>query len=368
MASLTLEGDMLFYLDKSLLKYIKTSSVRLTELLENLCAARRNGRHLIFSEKKTLESLLKLPGLSSSTYRTLSAISRRVRGKLSIYQACTAYVRIVHGNKVFSKTYDGIKTEISISIDMIQGDDLFAKTRILVENRTDGNFYTGIAKLLIAQERAVQGVSLTYELVSGGGSQTPREYQALKNTDYLVYCIVDADIDFPGANLGSNTAAPVYNMELTAPKPTKDALILQCYSAENLLHPSMIKAALKLAGTESWFVSLEEHFELDFWRYLALKTRKTCSDFLGGTEKNLYWASQRIFFAPPACMPLCIKDKCSIYTPLKGTTLEKVSDYLNGTINNTPFIMPDSKNVVSLEWQKIKAGILSWACSGDRIS
>lgn len=359
---------MLFYLDPSLLQAIEDSPARLAEFLENLCAARRNGRHLIFSEKKTLERLLELPDLSPGAHRTLSAILRRVRGKLSIYQACTAYVRIVHGNNIFSKSKDGNKSEVLISIDMIQGDDLFAKTRILVENRTDGNFYTGIAKLLIAQERTVQGVSLTYELVSGGGSQTPREYQALKDTDYLVYCIVDADIDFPDADLGGNTAAPVYNMEQAAPKPTKDALILQCYSAENLIHPSMIKAALNLTGTESWFVSLEKHFELDFWRYLALKIRKTCSDFLGNSEKNLYWASQRIFFAAPPCVPLCIKEKCSIYTPLKGTTLEKVSDYLNGSINNTPFIMPDIKNEVSLEWQKIKAGILSWACSGDRIS
>jgi len=359
---------MLFYLDHDLLKETDVNPARLTEFLEDLCAARRNGRHLIFSEKKTIEVLLGLPDLSPRAHRTLSAVLRRLRGKLSIYRACTVYVRVVHGTQIFSKTRDGEKSKISISIDMIRGDDLFSKPKILVENRTDGDFYTGIAKLLIAQERTTQGLSLAYELVSGGGSQTPREYQALKNSDYLVYCIVDADIDFPGADLGGNTAAPVYKIEQISPKPTTEALILRCYSAENLIHPSMIKSALNLTGTESWFVNLEKFFELELWSYLALKTRKTCYDFFGGSDKNLYWASQRGFFGTPPCPPPCIKEKCSIYTPLRGTTLEKVSEHLNNSITSIPFFMPDCKSDVSSEWHKIKDGVLSWACSGGRIS
>lgn len=368
MVFLTLEVGMLFYLDENLLENIDEHSARLTEFLENLCAARRNGRHLIFSERKTIEGLLGLPGLSDRAYRTMSAVLRRLRGKLSIYKACTIYVRVVRGVRILSKTQDGEKSKISISIDMIRGDELFSKPKILVENRSDGEFYTGLAKLLIAQERTTQGLSLSYELVSGGGSQTPREYQALKDSDYLVYCIVDADIDFPDADLGGNTAAPVYDMEQASPNPMKEALILKCYSAENLMHPSMIKSALNLAGTESWFVNLEKLFELDLWVYLALKARKTCSDFSEGSSKNSYWASQRGFFDKPSCPPPCIKDKCSIYTPLRGSTLEKVAVYLNDSINSTPFVMPDCKKEVGLEWGKIKDGILSWACAGGRIA
>lgn len=368
MASLTLEVDMLFYLDKSLLQSIDEQPARLTDFLEDLCAARRHGRHLIFSERSTIEGLLGLAGLSDRAHRTLSVVLRRLRGKLSIYKACTIYVRVVHGTRILSRTQDGVKSKISISIDMIKGDELFSKPKILVENRSDGDFYTGLAKLLIAQERTTQGLSLAYELVSGGGSQTPREYHALKSSDYLVYCIVDADIDFPDAQLGGNTAAPVYNMEQASPNPTKEALILQCYSAENLLHPSMIKSALNLTGTEPWFVNLEKLFELELWIYLALKTRKTCSDFSETSDKNSYWASQREFFEKPSCPPPCIKEKCSIYTPLKGSTLEKVAGYLNDSINRTPFFIPDCKKEVSSEWSKIKDGVMSWACAGGRIA
>ncbi|MEN4749669.1 hypothetical protein ABEH28_07845 [Pseudomonas sp. Ps21-P2] len=359
---------MLFYLDRTVLQYVDEQELKLTDFLEDLCTARRNGRHLIFSEKHTIETLLKLPNLSDRARRTLSAVLRRLRGKLSIYRACMVYVRVVHGNKVLSKELDGHKHQILISLDMINGDELFSKTRILVENRTDGNFYTGLAKLLIAQDRAVQGLMLAYELVAGGGSQTPREYQNLKNSNYLVYCIVDADTDFPGAELGSNTAGPISIMEQNSPHPMKEALILQCYSAENLIHPSMIKSALNLTGTESWFVTLEKLAELDLWNYLALKTRKTCSDFLGGSDKNVYWASKRSSFAPPACPPPCVKDRCSIYTPLKGTTLEKVSNYLNESIEGIPHALPDHNNPNSSEWYKIRDGILSWACAGGRIS
>ena len=74
MAFLTLEAHMLFYLDHDLLKDAVVNIARLTEFLEDLCAARSNGRHLIFSEKKTIEALLVLPDLRPRAHRTLSAV------------------------------------------------------------------------------------------------------------------------------------------------------------------------------------------------------------------------------------------------------------------------------------------------------
>ncbi|PRN06696.1 hypothetical protein A0O30_03150 [Pseudomonas sp. LLC-1] len=368
MAFSTLEVHMLFYLDASLLEDITVRPVQLLEFLENLCSARRNGRHLIFADKSTIEQLMKLPGLSPRAHRTLSVVVRRIRGKLPIFQACRVFIRVVHGDRMLTKNAVGGKTEIFISIDMINGDELFAKPKLLVENRTDGEFYTALAKLLIDQQRSTKGLMLAYELVGGGGSQTPREYEALKLTEYLVYCIVDADVDFPKAPLGGNTAAPVFNSELKTPKATADALILNCYSAENLIHPLMIKSALNLMGTESWYLEIEKFFELDFWQFLALKARKTCIDFEGVSEKNKYWAIYRPSFAGLPCPPPCVKDKCSIFTPLKNTTLIKVADYLNNSLNGVPFRIPDCQGHVRNEWEKIKDGIISWACSGGRIA
>lgn len=359
---------MIFYLDSSLLKEINSRPDQLYNFLEDLCTARRNGRHLIFSERETIEKLIDLPKLSPRAHRTLSTVLRKLRGKLSIFNACTTYIRIKHGTKLFSRIKKDQKSEISISIDMINGDEIFSKPRILVENRTDGDFYTAIAKLLIAQERNIQGTLLNYELVSGGGSQTPREYRSLKKTDYLVYCIVDADIDFPNAALGKNTAQPIHNMDLTSPNPTKESLILNCYSAENLIHPSMIKSAFQLNGKETWFLAIEKLFEIDLWRFLALKTKKTCSDFTGKSEKSLYWASQRVHFNIKPCTPTCKIETCFIYTPLRSSTLENISNYLNESIDKTSFAIPALQNHTGTEWNRIKDGILSWACSGGRIS
>lgn len=359
---------MLFYLDPSLINYSNNHPEKITEALEDLCAARRNGRHLIFSDAFTIKSLLTLPGLSARTHRTLSAISRKIRGKLSLFQACRIYIRLVHGTGILTKSLDNEKTVITISVDMIKGDDLFSKPRILVENRTDGEFYTGLAKIMINQDRVIKGVLLNYELVAGGGSQTPREYEALRQTEYLVYCIVDADIDYPGAPLGENTAAPIELIEKNFPIPTKEALILNCYSAENLIHPSMIKSALNLAGTESWFQNIEELFTRDLWQYLALKTKKTCADFLGESDKNSYWASQRSFFNRPPCVPACVKKDCSIFDPVKGTTLRKIADHLNESVANSAHLLLTDKQEIAKEWLKIKDGLLSWTCSGTRIS
>lgn len=361
---------MIFFLDSSLAT-INNGNVQshFIDFIENLCSARKNGRHIIYSDIPTIEHIKELADLGERAKATLSRVAKRVRGKLSIFNSCTTYIRVVATPNTYQKIIlpDG-KEEIRISSDLVVGDDLFSKTRLLVENRTDGIFYVGLAKMSLHDSPQLKNVLLNYEIITGGGSQTPREYQNLKATQNLTLCMVDSDVDFYGAPLGGNTAGPIYNMDVVTPPVTARSLILNCYSAENLIHPSILKHAMKLRGTEPWFVEVNNYYNHDIWMFLALKQKKTCADFSTKNDKTKYWLSKRVVFPKPPCTPLCNPDSCSIFSPLYSTTLAKVASFLEkeeyAFVSEITF---DNHDMFS-EWNSITTNLLSWACSGDRIS
>ncbi|XCY77600.1 hypothetical protein QLG25_14990 [Pseudomonas sp. CBR-F] len=241
---------MIFYLDSSLAS-ITDENVKphFIDFMENLCVARKNGRHIICSEISTLESLMSLTSLGERTRATLAKVARRVRGKLTLFEACSIYIKVVSAPGVFRKIQlSNGKEEIQISSDCIDSDELFIKPRFLVENRTDGVFYGALAKLTLSREQQLQNVILNYEIVAGGGSQTPREYENLKRKKHLTLCMVDSDVDYHGAPLGTNTAAPIHVMDQTTPPVISKSVVLNCYSAENLIHPAMLKEVFNLTG------------------------------------------------------------------------------------------------------------------------
>jgi hypothetical protein len=361
---------MIFFLDQSLTSITdKNIQSHFIDFMENLCVARKNGRHIICSEITTLDSLISLASLGDRTRATLAKVARKVRGKLTLFEACTIYVRVFAAPGNFQKiTLPNGKEEIQISSDSIDSDEFFIKTRFLVENRTDGVFYGGLAKMALHQESQLKNVILNYEIIAGGGSQTPREYQNLKDTKHLTLCMVDSDVDYLGASLGNNTAAPIFAMDQTAPPVISKSVILNCYSAENLIHPAMLKSTFKLKGTEAWYIDLNGYYNTDFWMFLALKQKKTCLDFIPGNPKALYWSSKRAGFSKVACHPVCDPKLCSVFKPLPPTTLSVIANHLDeGNFSFLPEIVFDGHDVFK-EWNIITKNLFSWACSGDRMS
>jgi len=361
---------MIFYLDQSLISITENNiQSHFIDFMENLCIARKNGRHIICSEIGTLDSLIALTSLGDRTRATLAKVARKVRGKRTIFEACTTYVRVLSAPGNFQKvTLPDGKDEIQVSSDSINSDEFFIKTRFLVENRTDGVFYGGLAKMALHQNPQLQNVILNYEIIAGGGSQTPREYQNLKNTMQLTLCMVDSDVDYQGAQLGNNTASPIFAMDQAIPPTTSKSVVLNCYSAENLIHPVMLKHTFKLKDTEDWYVDLKGYYTSDFWMFLALKQKKTCLDFTPTNPKATYWHSKRSRFSGVACHPVCDPRLCTIFKPLPPTTLNNVARRLDERDFSFFSEIDFNGHDIFKEWNVVTENLFSWSCSGDRMS
>lgn len=373
---------MFFKIDRSVIDLIRQpvalpASVVLG--LDELFRARRLGRHLIYCKVSDLEVIEGLPGLSDSTKITIRKIKPLQRFKKAAFESMNTYINIVANPNTVRSVVQGGKKVIEISVDQLVNGDFLDESTMLAENLTDCEFFQGITRIANQKSATLKGLMHRSAPLSGGGSQTPRQYRQQKTKKKLTLCIVDGDIDYYGAPLGTNTADPIYKDDISNPSPYCASIILDCYSIENLIPVSVITAALSIEHETSPYLQRIGQFQSnDFWPYIPLKIGKKCTDFVGGNPKGVYWLSHKQSFTPAshACLTwrngVCAQS-CEVLQGMSKDTARKVADFFSAAkesgqlpqvaINVTP--LPYQIEVL---WNKVAANINSWTCSGDRIT
>ncbi|WP_445940769.1 hypothetical protein [Pseudomonas sp.] len=287
---------MFFKIDDSIIDLLKIGQppANIALCIDELFRARRLGQHLIYCKPSNLEVIAQLNGISETTKLTIRKVKQTQRFKKATFELMTTYVSIIAGQNTIRKTINGNKTVIEISIDQLANGDFLDATTLLAENLTDCELYQNIANIINKSNSTLTSLRHRLNYVSGGGSQTPRQYIQQKSQKRLTICIVDGDIEYLNAPLGTNTAAPIHSDETNNPVPHCTAIILNCYSIENLIPAKIIINATSANGSASPYLKkITQHQTEDFWAYLPLKIGKNCSDFLGVTPKSIYWGNQK---------------------------------------------------------------------------
>ena len=373
---------MLFHIDDSIRQVAEQAIPPdyISDFTEEIFRARRMGRHIIYAHPSTLDALEKLPGLSNRTIQTIRKIKERVRSKKSLFESIPTHVRVVANSDVAKTITEGNRKIIEIPAKNITDDSFFRATILLVENHSDGELYKYISKIFNLASTPNQNVRQDFEIFPGGGSQTPRHYDLLKKEGRFTFCIVDGDMEFPTANLGTNTAAPIFDSTLNNPTPFSDSLVLDCYSIENLIPPALIRGANGLNNANiPWLTQLEECYTKEFWPFLPLKRKKECTAFRGETTQATYWREYKVHFQPPP--PACAKwdddqhceKPCTVLKPLSDKTLAKVVAYIdamqaNGKFRELTELVDGLPAPVAELWEAIAKNVTSWGCSGERIA
>lgn len=372
---------MFFKIDDSVIDLLKQGNppANIALCLDELFRARRLGNHLIYCKASNLEIIESLPRLSDSTKLTIRKIKPQQRFKKAAFELMTTYVNIIATPNTVRKIANGNKSIIEISIDQLANGDFLDASTILAENLTDCEFFQNITNITNRKSDALNRLIHNANPLSGGGSQTPRQYRHQKSKKTLTICIVDGDIEYQGAPLGTNTAAPIHKDETNNPHPHCAALILDCYSIENLIPANAITAAIN-QGTSipPYIQKITSYQSEEFWPYIPLKQGKKCTDFIGNTPKSIYWTSHKQSFTPvnPACQAwdngTCAQP-CEVLGAMSKDTAQKVSEYFSAARSNgqlpqvTQSITPLPQQIEIL-WNKIATTINSWTCSGDRIT
>lgn len=372
---------MFFRIDETIISQIdqQTFPANFSICIDELFRARRLGKHLIYCKTSHLEKIEALPGISEATKLTIRKIKSLQRFKKTIFESMTTYVNVIDTpNTVRTSTTQG-KTIIEISIDNFANGDFLEPAVLLAENITDCELFQHIAKIKNQNSQNLQNLRHNAHFISGGGSQTPRQFKINSAQSRLSLCIVDGDLEYENANLGTNTAAPIMQQHTKTPKPYSFPVILNCYSVENLIPSDLLKKSTKQETKPSDYLQEIESLQTqDYWPYIPLKIGKNCTNFVSTDAKGAYWSQNKRGFTPKqqGCQTWSggnCSAGCIVLDKMPEKTAKTVADYLTSTVQNGQFrelarsisTLPAEINKL---WTEVSSHVNSWTCSGDRIT
>ena len=374
---------MLFHITDSIQDVVRENPRSLNDFVEDLFSARRQGRHVIYSSPKTLRSLYSLHGLSDRARKTILSVESRQQSKRSLFKSVPGYIKVV-ANGAIAEYAEGDQTILEIPFSSLKYDTLFNDPVLLVENESDGQLYRIIGEYVEYKKFSSTGLRLSFDIDSGGGSQTPRRYRGYKNSGRrFVFCIVDSDRDHPKANLGSNVAGPIDEAENQGKSPFVNVKIVDCYAIENIIPPSLIQAALKKkigsdVKNEEWFKDLLSLTSTTVGAYAPLKGGLKCAIFRAADEKSQYWLanSDVLRKKPSSCnhwgaWQAC-RNSCDLYHKISKETLNSVLEFFNEKDTERRFqfdvALTSMPARIRREWEDIGSHIVRWGCAGGRLS
>jgi hypothetical protein len=226
---------MLIYIDPSIGKLAREH--KLTDegiqALENLANCRKYGFHIVFSDRRTLESIYESNILSERA----STIYRRIFSDLvsqnKIFDLVNVYVCVHSRDNEIKRVDYGGKSRIDVPLSFLDNQARLNRTMLIVEFIRESYIYSRIGEYYISKNK-LNGFAISYMPINGGGGTTDQVYGEYQKTgDNFCLCFVDADKKYPGDSIG-DTALKVMNIDDSS-KPLSYQSIIDAMEIENIV-------------------------------------------------------------------------------------------------------------------------------------
>lgn len=367
---------MLIALHSSLVQEL-TADVT-SEGLENLAQARREGRHMLFADRNTLEAIIAADHLSSRSRATYNVVYNRLAEKKSFASSLCRIVEIVSDSYgPIASRANGEAITIQIPIGALDS-ELVQRTLLLGENLTDMPFFDWMAKVY-AHRRRMGSVQLSFDATTGGGSTTASVYSAIQSAARrLCLCVADSDQKSPNGAVG--TTARMLKKVDNAERPMAELAILNAREIENLLplpvlsgahgvDPAAIFGLERLASSSAAharvYVNVKEGTSVErilrfpvtspdrtYWLHVLSTLAKEMQHLRGEC------VTSETCGAPDGC-------SCVINTGLGPNILERASKVCEQMSPKKLAECLDSLSVA--EWDRIGALVLAWCCGAPNL-
>jgi hypothetical protein len=227
---------MLIKIDYSVVSDAVSSNIWSQDILlalELLAIARREGKHVIISELKTLEVIRHcehLPQSIRDIYNRIYSSFSQTSAYLSIVNR---YIEITNPCHTPSVSSHLGKEIIRVPPSFFNDSMKVQKAILLCEHSSDTALYEAIAKAFLVWMNQAR-TQLAYEPRGGGGSSIFVEYANIQRTgERMCLCIVDSDRKAPNSSLG-DTATTIQSHSNPNNLITQLS-ILDAREAENLI-------------------------------------------------------------------------------------------------------------------------------------
>lgn len=356
---------MIIELSPSLVEMAQKSSENLrlvTEKLELLWLAQREGNHILFAEIDVAESLLSIIGQTSSSARSLL---QRLVNQYPKTASLAYYVlrKLLVGE--FSDRRLELRDKVIHCHPALINSNMIQKSILLVENLNDADFYEWITRQTFRKSE-FGTVHLEFEGYPGGGDTTANAYTRIKEKSFrLCLCIVDSDIRAPGTEPGT-TAKKVLLDDKKNPLPRAQTHVISVCSIENLIPFSAYEHVwqddLELTNRLDTY---RAHYRDGHWRYLQLKKHTTCFEIHGESAFSKYWRPLLSQSTEGCTDKICATKKhCEQkkLIQLSSSPLSATQAHLENISIEITDLLPDIRSA----WEMIAIDILTWCCAPPR--
>lgn len=378
---------MLFVIDSSIGKMLENESKPNDDVIsaiEHIARARREGKHLVFAERKTMNALRKCSLLSDLARRVYNRIYQRLPQQGIYLKTLVRRVEVVAAEGVLEVVTQGQCQVIRVSASYFRDFSLVDETIFLCENIKDVAFYKKMAGAYLAE--SVGGrIVIRCEPRGGGGQTTADQYQSIQSRkNRFCLCILDSDKEAPNAKLGGTVKAV---RKVDDPKQCLcEWAHLNVREIENLIPTQMYRTALTANDPLMKTIELLEQLEAssvpDSRRYLELKKGiKLGRVRLAPTDTQFYKYWTPTLSAIASELPSISDDcwqttgHCTNKKDCKCIVMPGLGPKILDTVIKKVIIPKSNDEIAQMvcpslkaEWIRLGEMITAWCCGSSRLS
>lgn len=280
---------MLLKIDNSLIDYLESNSSNPDlieneiQALNNLSLAHRDRKHILIGSLKVVEFLKGFTPLDESAQRIYSNLYRKFSFMGAYEEIFESHVIIK--SREFSFFRSGTKENVIFQVPITDFYDIESinRTVLIGEDRTDCEFYEGLAKQYLIENHENSNIKLNFHHENGGGINTYRALKHYSENKKISITVTDSDRRYPNDNVGETLRKLRTEYKLHESNAITELVELRVREKENLIPPSTYLYCCNSSDKDKLnnyklLETSEEHYEklfyLDYKEGLNVKRYK----------------------------------------------------------------------------------------------
>ncbi|MEI7154869.1 hypothetical protein WCT80_20305 [Pectobacterium carotovorum] len=228
-----------------LIELINTRNINLDDTqieacIQNILCSYREGKHIIIADEPFLKELAAKTSLGSRNCNAAQNILQKIKELVPIKNKTKYYCRV----DMSSNSTGVIRNELDecffvVGYQFFNDSSKIQLTKLLCEDINDYKIYKIIAEHFKHSQR-MPGININFEVINGGGSNTKSNFEQIKSTERLCFCLLDTDKKHPKSKIGSTAG------QFTASNDSASCkhFIIKSHEVESLIPMEIIQEAI----------------------------------------------------------------------------------------------------------------------------
>lgn len=182
---------MLIEIGKDVVEMAARNDRKAIDVLRDLAFAFKKCMHIVYTDRESIETILKIDALSQEEKRVFQIISLKMTSYQRFYKQFAFHVFVT-----FNKPSSFDTNLAIVNPNDARDFEFYSKTFLLTENQRDASFYEYVADYYM-RKKQIHGFRKESENVPGGGDTTVQFCdEQIKNRKHFCLAIVDSDLHY----------------------------------------------------------------------------------------------------------------------------------------------------------------------------